>query len=131
MMVNNYVDIVFANEEEARAFTGQEPAKAARTMATMCDIAVVKTGAAGSIICKGEEEIRIAALPVQQVIDTTGAGDFYAAGVMYGLMNDCSLAQCARIGTILSGHVIQIVGTQLSEEVWAQMKLLIAQTVAS
>ena len=50
---------------------------------------------------------------------------------MYGLLNGCSLAQCAQVGTILSGHVIQIVGTQLSEEVWAQMKSLIAQTLAS
>lgn len=118
MMVNNYVDIVFANEEETRAFTGQEPAKAARTMATMCDIAVVKTGAAGSIICKGEEEIRIAALPVKQIIDTTGAGDFYAAGFLYGLMNGHSLNKCGEIGSLLSAEVIQIIGTDLPDERW-------------
>ena len=71
------------------------------------------------------------AWPVDKVTDTTAAGDFYAAGVMYGLMNDCSLAQCARMGTILSGHVIQIVGTQLPEDTWEQMKALISQTIAS
>lgn len=118
MMVNNYVDIVFANEEEARAFTGQEPAEAAKTMASMCDIAVVKIGAAGSIICKGEEEIHTAALPVKQVIDTTGAGDFYAAGFLYGLMNGYPLNKCGKIGSLLSAEVIQIIGTDLPDERW-------------
>lgn len=92
---------------------------------------MVKLGAAGSTIMRGEEKVFAEAWPVDKVIDTTAAGDFYAAGVMYGLMNDCTLAQCAQVGTILSGHVIQIVGTQLAEEVWAQMKSLIAETTAS
>ena len=130
-LVTEYVDVVFANEEEARAFAGAEPAEALEQFHSLCEVAVVKLGAAGATIMRGGERVFVEAWPVEKVIDTTAAGDFYAAGVMYGLMNDCSLAQCARIGTILSGHVIQIVGTQLSEEVWAQMKLLIAQTVAS
>lgn len=130
-LVTEYVDVVFANEEEARAFAGAEPAEALERFHSLCEVAVVKLGAAGATIMRGGERVFVEAWPVEKVIDTTAAGDFYAAGVMYGLMNDCSLAQCARIGTILSGHVIQIVGTQLSEEVWAQMKLLIAQTVAS
>lgn len=130
-LVTEYVDVVFANEEEARAFAGAEPAEALEQFHSLCEVAVVKLGAAGATIMRGGEKVFVEAWPVEKVIDTTAAGDFYAAGVMYGLMNDCSLAQCARIGTILSGHVIQIVGTQLSEEVWAQMKLLIAQTVAS
>ena len=130
-LVTEYVDVVFANEEEARAFAGAEPAEALEQFHSLCEVAVVKLGPAGATIMRGGEKVFVEAWPVEKVIDTTAAGDFYAAGVMYGLMNDCSLAQCARIGTILSGHVIQIVGTQLSEEVWAQMKLLIAQTVAS
>ena len=130
-LVTEYVDVVFANEEEARAFAGAEPAEALEQFHSLCEVAVVKLGAAGATIMRGGERVFVEAWPVEKVIDTTAAGAFYAAGVMYGLMNDCSLAQCARIGTILSGHVIQIVGTQLSEEVWAQMKLLIAQTVAS
>lgn len=130
-LVTEYVDVVFANEEEARAFAGAEPAEALECLHSLCEVAVVKLGPAGATIMSRGEKVFVEAWPVEKVIDTTAAGDFYAAGVMYGLMNGCSLAQCAQVGTILSGHVIQIVGTQLSEEVWAQMKLLIAQTVAS
>ena len=130
-LVTEYVDVVFANEEEARAFAEAEPAEALEQLHSLCEVAVVKLGAAGSTIMRDGEKVFVEAWPVEKVTDTTAAGDFYAAGVMYGLMNDCSLTQCAQVGTILSGHVIQIVGTQLPEEVWAQMKSLIAQTLAS
>lgn len=130
-LVTEYVDVVFANEEEARAFAEAEPAEALERLHSLCEVAVVKLGPAGATIMSRGEKVFVEAWPVEKVTDTTAAGDFYAAGVMYGLMNGCSLTQCAQVGTILSGHVIQIVGTQLSEEVWAQMKSLIAQTLAS
>ena len=130
-LVTEYVDVVFANEEEARAFTQADPAEALEKLHSLCEVAVVKLGAAGSTIMRGEEKVFAEAWPVDKVIDTTAAGDFYAAGVMYGLMNACTLSQCAQVGTILSGHVIQIVGTQLAEEVWTQMKSLIAEVTAS
>ena len=130
-LVAEYVDVVFANEEEARAFANAEPAEALECLHSQCEVAVVKLGPAGSTIMRKGEKVFVEAWPVEKVIDTTAAGDFYAAGVMYGLMNDYSLTQCAQVGTILSGHVIQIVGTQLSEETWNQMKLLIAETTAS
>ena len=130
-LVTEYVDVVFANEEEARAFAMADPDEALERLHSLCEVAVVKLGPAGSTIMRGGEKVFAEAWPVDKVTDTTAAGDFYAAGVMYGLMNDCSLAQCARMGTILSGHVIQIVGTQLSEDTWGQMKALISQTIAS
>lgn len=130
-LVTKYVDIVFANEEEARAFTNSEPDKALEHLHSLCEIAVVKLGSEGSsIMCNGEKVI-VEAWPIDKVIDTTAAGDFYAAGVMYGLMHNYSLTQCAQAGTILSGHVIQIVGTQLPKEIWKQIKSLISQTTAS
>ena len=130
-LVSEYVDVVFANEEEARAFANAEPAEALECLHSQCEVAVVKLGPAGSTIMRKGEKVFVEAWSVSKVIDTTAAGDFYAAGVMYGLMNDCSLTQCAQVGTILSGHVIQIVGTQLPEETWNQMKLLIAETTVS
>ena len=130
-LVTEYVDVVFANEEEARAFAMAEPDEALQQLHALCEVAVVKLGSAGSSIMRNDEKVFVEAWPVDKVIDTTAAGDFYAAGVMYGLMNDCPLMQCAQVGTILSGHVIQIVGTQLSEETWSQMKSLISQSVAS
>ena len=129
-LIAEYVDVVFANEEEARAFANAEPAEALECLHSQCEVAVVKLGPAGSTIMRKGEKVFIEAWPVEKVIDTTAAGDFYAAGVMYGLMNGCTLTQCAQIGTILSGHVIQIVGTQFTEEVWGEIKALIAQTTA-
>ena len=127
-LVEKFVDVVFANEEEARAFAMTEPEEALEQLHSQCEVAVVKLGAAGSTIMRENQKVFVEAWPVEKVIDTTAAGDFYAAGVMYGLMNDCSLTQCAQVGTILSGHVIQIVGTQLSGETWSQIKSLIAET---
>lgn len=127
LLVNKYVDIVFANEEEARAFTGKEPEEAVECIAGMCSVAVVKVGARGSFIRKGTEEVHVPALPVEKVVDTTGAGDYFAAGFMYGLTCGCSLEKCAKIGSILARDVIQVVGTELPETQWAKIKEEISQ----
>ena len=101
LLINKYVDIVFANEEEAKAFTGKEPEEALRVIAKKCSIAIVKVGANGSYIRKGTEEIKVSAISVQKVVDTTGAGDYFASGFLYGLTCGYSLDKCAKIGAIL------------------------------
>ena len=123
--VSLYVDVVFANEEEARSFAKTEPEEALEHLHQLCEVAVVKLGAAGATIMSEGEKVFVEAWPVEKVIDTTAAGDFYAAGVMYGLMNGHTLTQCAQGGTVLSGHVIQVVGTQLTENTWSKIKSLI------
>ena len=128
-LVTDYVDIVFANEEEARAFTGMDPAEALEYLHSLCEVAVVKLGGKGSTIMRNGECVFAEAMPVDKVVDTTAAGDFYAAGVMYGLMHDCTLLQCAEIGTLLAGHVIQTVGTRLAPATWDEIKLNIARIV--
>ena len=128
-LVTQYVDIVFANEEEARAFTSSEPDTALEHLHSLCEVAVVKCGAHGSSIMRNGEKVSVEAMPVEKVVNTTAAGDFYAAGVMYGLMNDLPLSQCAQIGSLLAGHVIQIVGTQLDEDTWNEIKLNISQII--
>lgn len=127
LLVNKYVDIVFANEEEARAFTGKDPEESVESIAGMCSVAVVKVGARGSFIRKGTEEVLVPALPVEKLVDTTGAGDYFAAGFMYGLTCGCSLEKCAKIGSILARDVIQVVGTELPETQWAKIKEEISQ----
>lgn len=92
-------------------------------IASKCSIAVVKTGKKGSLIKKGTERIQVEPLAVKKVVDTTGAGDYYAAGFMYGLMCGYSLEKCAQISSILAGHVIQVVGTTLSPQRWDEIKL--------
>ena len=121
-LINKYVNIVFANEEEAKAFTGKEPEEALDIIAKMCSIAIVKVGARGSLIRKGTEEVRVEAVPVAKVVDTTGAGDFFAAGFLYGLTCGYSLEKCGKIGAILSGEVIQVIGTELPDSKWEKIK---------
>lgn len=122
-LVTKYVDILFANEEEARAFTGKAPEEALEILSKICSIAIVKVGAKGSYIRKGTEQVKVSAIPVDKVIDTTGAGDYYSAGFLYGLTGGSSLEKCAKIGSILSGNVIQVIGTALPEEKWNEIKL--------
>ena len=130
LLINKYVDIVFANEEEAKAFTGKEPEEALGVIAKKCSIAIVKVGANGSYIRKGTEEIKVSAISVQKVVDTTGAGDYFASGFLYGLTCGYSLDKCAKIGSILSGNVIQVIGTTIPQERWDEIKLNINRILA-
>ena len=100
LLINKYVDIVFANEEEAKAFTGKEDPKEALELIS------------------------------KKVIDTTGAGDYFASGFLYGLTCGYSLEKCAKIGSILSGNVIQIVGTTIPGERWDEIKLNINEVLS-
>ena len=122
-LIVKYVDIVFANESEALAYTGKAPHEALEEIASKCSIAVVKTGKEGSLVKKGTEVIQLFSCPVDNVLDTTGAGDFYAAGFMYGLTCGYSLEKCVQISTILATAVIQEVGTTLPAKKWDEIKL--------
>ncbi|MCD8167044.1 MAG: adenosine kinase [Bacteroides sp.] len=130
MLIRKYVDILFANEEEAKAFTGEEPEKALETLSEMCSIAIVKIGSRGSLVKKGTTQLEVAATQVKEVLDTTGAGDYYSAGFLYGLTHGYNLEKCAKIGTLLSGYVIQVVGTTLSKDKWDEIKLNINTIIA-
>lgn len=122
-LIVKYVDIVFANESEALAYTGKAPHEALEEIASKCSIAVVKTGKEGSLVKKGTEVIQLLSCPIDNMLDTTGAGDFYAAGFMYGLTCGYSLEKCVQISTILATAVIQEVGTTLPAKKWDEIKL--------
>lgn len=116
-LVRNCVDVIFANEEEAKAFTGQPPREALDTLAQYCDIAVVKVGRAGSWVSDGKQTWKVEAVPAKP-IDTTGAGDLYASGFLYGLTQGKPLDECARIGSITAGKVIEVVGAKIDDQRW-------------
>ncbi|BEG99900.1 adenosine kinase [Bacteroides sedimenti] len=130
LLVDQYVDIVFANEEEAKSFTGKEPKEALNVIASMCSIAIVKIGSKGSYIKKGTEEVHAKAISVNKVVDTTGAGDYFAAGFLYGLTCGYSLEKCANIGSVLSGNVIQVIGTTMPKHQWDEIKLNINNIIS-
>ncbi|MGN0234278.1 MAG: adenosine kinase [Bacteroidaceae bacterium] len=119
-LVSDYVDVVFANEDESRVFTGgKSPMEALREMAGMCQMAVVKMGAEGSAARSGGQEVRIGARRVP-VADTTGAGDFFAAGFLYAHIRGGRMEQSLMCGAALAEQAIQVMGTDLSAEVWKE-----------
>ena len=120
-LVDKYVDILFANEEEAKAFTGKEPEEALEMISKVCDIAIVKVGEDGSFIKKGVFKHEEGVIKVKP-IDSTGAGDNYAAGFLYGIMNNWDLAKCAKAGAILAGNVIEVIGATMDEKRWERIK---------
>lgn len=122
-ILKDYVDIVFANEEEAAAFTGiaDDYAAMAEQLATLCDIAAVKVGPKGSYLAAEGSVQKIEPISAEKVVDTTGAGDLWAAGFLYGWSRKLPLRECARIGSILGSAVVQTQGAELSEEVWADI----------
>ncbi len=121
-LVRDYVDIVFANEDEAKAFTGEEnPLNALQAISEMTKLSVVKIGTRGALIKRGEEVVHVGIMAAAKRVDTTGAGDFYAAGFLSGLCEGLSLRQCGTIGAIAAGKVIEVVGTTFGEEVWDEI----------
>ena len=115
-LVREYVDIVFANEEEAAAFSGQnDPEEALRQLAAQTEVAVVKVGKRGALGQRGQERSDVAGLTVHAV-DTTAAGDFFAAGFLHGLIQGWKLQKCLNLGNRTAAEVVQVMGTQVSRE---------------
>ena len=127
-IIEKYVDILFANGEEAKAFTGLDPDTAVFRLSELCETAVVKVGSEGSWLKRGEEVIKIGTIPVN-CIDTTGAGDLYASGFLYGIARNDSLENCGIYGAILSGKVIEIPGARLDHTKWDEIKKMISEVI--
>lgn len=116
-LIESHVDLVFANEDEAVALTGLEPAEALLWMAERVDIAVVKLGEKGAMACRGKETVTVPAVP-SACVDTTGAGDLFASGFLYGLASGKSLNDCLRYGSIAAGKVVECIGPKLDQAAW-------------
>ena len=121
-LVDRYVDILFANEEEAIALTGEPAEVAIHTIAEKAPTVVMKGGAKGSWVKQKDLFIHIPVYKKVKPVDTTAAGDYYAAGYFYGMINRLNPEKCAQLGTMLSYHIIQVIGTKLPEETWAEIR---------
>lgn len=131
-LVEDYIDIVFANEEECTAYTGTtDPQEGLKRIAEHCTLAIVKLGSKGAIAMWGAsspqygQKAEAPALKVD-VRDTTAAGDFFAGGFLYALCAGAPLDKCLQTGALLSGYVIQVVGTRLTDEAWKEIRSLIS-----
>ena len=110
-VLGEYADIVFVNEDEARSFTGKNEENALRELGSLCGFAAVKLGSRGSIIQKGDEIFRIPAYRTE-VINTNGAGDMYAAGVLFGIARGMSTEECGILGSYASSLVVSQLGAR-------------------
>lgn len=119
-LIENYVDIVFANEKESFALTGLEPEAALHFIAEHCDIAVVKVGPKGAFVQRGNEIVTIPPMPAN-VVDTTGAGDMWAAGFLAGLVKGKDLKTCGTIGTLLASNIIEVIGAKMDDARWKKI----------
>lgn len=107
------VDIVLANEAEVLAFTGETDVSAAVEVIRRPGLLVVATrGAAGALVAADEEIVAVPAAPVQRVVDVTGAGDLFAAGVCYGYTHGLDVATSARLGALAASEVISHLGAR-------------------
>lgn len=129
-IVDNYVDIVFANETESKAFTKKEPREALDEIASQCSIAVVKVGKDGSMVKSGDEYHYIPSWPAA-TIDATGAGDTYAAGFLYAHSLGMPLKVCGEIGSIIAAKVVEIIGTKIDIPRWKAAKKEIRALIAA
>ncbi|MCL1937710.1 MAG: adenosine kinase [Candidatus Azobacteroides sp.] len=121
-LVDRYVDILFANEEEAKALTGKSSDQALLEIAKKTPMVVMKGGAKGSWVKQKDLFIHAPVYKEIHPLDTTAAGDYYAAGFFYGMINQANAEKCAQLGTLLSYHIIQVIGTKLPEETWNEIR---------
>lgn len=112
-LVDDEVDLLFANEEEAQRLTGApDLASTLDALARPGLTAAVTLGAQGAVLLRGGERAWIEAHPVARVDDTTGAGDLFAAGVLHGIVRGASLETAGRLGALAAGEVISHLGAQ-------------------
>jgi sugar/nucleoside kinase (ribokinase family) len=110
-LVADEVDLLFGNEDELCSLYELDTFEAAvAAVRRDCSLAAITRGAAGSVVITRDEIIEVAAVPVEQVLDTTGAGDLYAAGFLFGYTRGRPLHVCAHLGSVAAGEVISHVG---------------------
>jgi sugar/nucleoside kinase (ribokinase family) len=120
-IIAEFADIVFTNKEESRMLYQSTPEKAAEEIAKTGAVAVVKLGSEGALIQKGNRQHRIA--PVKtSVVDTTAAGDMFAAGFLYGYLGDLDLDTCGKMAATLASDVISRVGATVSNSALESVK---------
>lgn len=117
------VDIVFANEEEAAAYfqDGASPGEHALAFARICSIGAVKVGKDGAFIARGDNLHRVAPVPVERPVDTTGAGDLWAAGFLAAYLRDRPLPDCGALASAMGAAVVQQIGSDLPDVVYADL----------
>ncbi len=123
-VLSHGVDFLFANEKESEALVGADAQAACQILGQLCNVVVITEGAKGYWVKDRQLQSPVHgdAHPVEQVVDTTGAGDSFACGFLHGFLEDLPILECARKGAFAASKAIQIQGTAMSKETWLQIK---------
>lgn len=128
-LAERYIDIIFANESEAKAFTQMDdPHEALAEISKYCSVAIVKVGKDGSWVRSGDEEHFVKSWPAVPV-DATGAGDTYAAGFLYAHSLGMPLDVCGMVGSIIAAKVVEVIGTKIDIPRWREAKVEIKELI--
>ncbi len=125
-IVKEYVDILIANEDEAKAYTGHDDEqKALAKLSQHVTYAVLKVGSRGSYVSHNQKTTRIHPQSGNNPVDTTGAGDLWAAGFLFGLAHKMPIEKCGKIASACGYEVCQVMGAQIPQDGWERIKALI------
>ncbi len=114
-LIKDYVSLVFCNQEEAASLTDKTTLKEQTSVLTdLCSEVIITQGKAGALLIKEKEEFSQIALSVPKVIDTTGAGDSFAAGYLYGKLTNQTPQACLRLASACASVIIQQIGARFS-----------------
>jgi len=112
-LVDHHVDVLFANEAELKALTGcSDFDHAVAEVRGKCAVAAITRSAQGSVVLTDEGVVAVPAMPVAELVDTTGAGDLYAAGFLYGMTHGLGPFDCARLGGLAAAEIISHMGAR-------------------
>jgi sugar/nucleoside kinase (ribokinase family) len=123
--VTNNVDILFANEDEAISLIESDHPTSVLTLAGLVDEVVVTRGPLGAVISHAGQQHLVDAMPQGPVVDTTGAGDLFAAGYLFGRTRDHDVRQSGQIASLLAGEVISHIGARTQADLQALIKPII------
>lgn len=125
-IIEQYIDILIANEDEARAYTGHtDETKALVKLAEYADIAVLKLGPRGSVVSVEGKITAVTAMGTGYAVDTTGAGDLWASGFLFGLVNGFSVEKSGMLGSACGYEVCQVIGASIAEDGWERIRELL------
>ncbi len=123
--VTDHVDILFANEDEAISLVEADHPTSVQMLRGLVDEVVITRGPLGAVICQADQQILVDAMPQGPVIDTTGAGDLFAAGYLFGRTHGYDVEMSGQIASLLAGEVISHIGARPHADLQALIKSLI------
>jgi sugar/nucleoside kinase (ribokinase family) len=125
-LIKDHVDVLIANEDGAEAFTGYTDEKnALQALSAHVTYGVLKLGKRGSVVSFNNRTTRIDAMAGKKAKDTTGAGDLWAAGFLFGIANDFSIEKSGELASACGYEVCQVIGAQIPEQGWERIRALI------